>query len=202
MRRFLIEKCDFTRRLVNKTCLFRFYYRTAQPHERCNTSLLCALIYQLRKGSDAARRKSTLVFSFKVHSCFCCPNSLFLEPLKAQSLFKSLVLFTVICWSSQLPHSHSLSGTSCCCCYCQLLGGKKKKQSTAPPRHVILHISPIEAAFHIIKLLQLLLSVLPAELLVGPVSSAQRGTPFKIAVILNWDNNHLSLSSLLSQGFQ
>lgn len=70
MRSFLIEKCAFTRRLVNKTCLFTFYYRTAQPHERCNISLLCALIFQLRKGSDAARWKSTSVFSFKVHSCF------------------------------------------------------------------------------------------------------------------------------------
>lgn len=168
MRSFLIEKCAFTRRLVNKTCLFTFYYRTAQPHERCNISLLCALIFQLRKGSDAARWKSTSVFSFKVHSCFCCCCSLFWESLGAQSLFKSLFLFTVLCWSSQLPHSHSLSGISCCCSHCQLLEKEKKRQSTAPPRHVILHISPTEAAFHISKLLHLLLLVTPAELLVGP----------------------------------
>lgn len=44
----------------------------------------------------------------------------------------------------------------------------KKRHSTAPPRHVILHISPTEAAFHISKLLHLLLLVTPAELLVGP----------------------------------
>lgn len=48
---------------------------------------------------------------------------------------------------------------------------KKKKQSTPPPRRITLHISPIEAAFHIIKLLHLLLSVTPAELLVGPCLS-------------------------------
>lgn len=43
-----------------------------------------------------------------------------------------------------------------------------KKWNTPSPRPVILHISPIEAAFHIIKLLHLLLLVMPAELLVSP----------------------------------
>lgn len=101
MRRFLIEKCGFTRRLVNKPCLFGFYYRTAQPHERCNTSLLCPLIYQLRKGSGAARWKSTFVFSFKVHSCFCCANSQFLEPLGAQEPFQ--VTFLIYCHLPMIP---------------------------------------------------------------------------------------------------
>lgn len=40
MRRALIEKGGFSRRLINKTCSFRFYYRIAQPHERYSVSLL------------------------------------------------------------------------------------------------------------------------------------------------------------------
>lgn len=84
MRRFLTEKCVFTGRLVNN--LFaQAYYRRAQPPERWNTSLLYALIYQLRKGSEAARRKSTFVFSFNVRSWFCCLYSLFLEPLRPRT---------------------------------------------------------------------------------------------------------------------
>lgn len=44
LRRLLLKKYGFMRRQANKTCWFRFYYRTAEPHERCNRSLLCAVI--------------------------------------------------------------------------------------------------------------------------------------------------------------
>lgn len=73
---------------------------------------------------------------------------------------------------------------------------KKNKKSTSPlladmssPMWFPLQRSSLTSLPH------LLLPVVPAEPLLGP--------PFKITVILNWENNWLSLSSLLlSRGFQ
>lgn len=157
---------------------------------------ILALCSDLEKGFRCSQVEEHVFFQSVL--LLCCPNLLSLEPFRAQSLFRSIFLFTVICQSQPSPHtpkSHSPSDTSCCYCYL-LWKEKKNKKSTSPlladmstPMWFPLQRSSLTSLPH------LLLPVVPAEPLLGP--------PFKITVILNWENNWLSLSSLLlSRGFQ